>query len=221
MRLKSPKVIIFDMDGVIFDTEVLARRLWQSVFEDYGYSLPDATYKKVIGRTMDAARQVLIDEYGPELPMDIMFDEQDALYRKITAQPISQKPGVIEILEYLKQRNIPCAVGSSTYHEDVENTLCVNGLRDYFATVVGGDYVAQGKPAPDIFLKCAEYLQVEPANCLVIEDSNNGLRAANAAGMRTVMIPDLIPANEIDSDLEFTVCSSLCELKDLFTVVFS
>ncbi|MCL2379555.1 MAG: HAD family phosphatase [Coriobacteriia bacterium] len=210
------KAVIFDMDGVIFNTEVIARRAWRTVFEKYGFEFTDKTYKKVIGRTMEAAFQILIDEYGPELPMDEMSVKQDVLWQEATQGSIEQKPCVAEILNYLQQQGIPCAVGSSTYHDEVEERLRVNGLRDYFKAVVGGDYVPNAKPAPDIFLKCAEYLKMRPNQCLVIEDSVNGIRAANAAGMQTMMIPDLIPAGEVDNDLDFTVCASLCELKELF-----
>ncbi|MCL2680123.1 MAG: HAD family phosphatase [Coriobacteriia bacterium] len=203
------------MDGVLFDTEVLARHLWQEIFSEYGYTLPDETYKKVIGRTMEAARHILVEEYGPDLPMDAMFDEQDVRYRAALAQHVPQKPCVNEILDYLQLINMPCALGSSTHYADVITHLQVNGLRDYFTAVVGGDCVAQGKPAPDIFLECAKQLAVAPAHCLVIEDSNNGLRAANAAGMQAIMVPDLLAPKDTDSDLNFTVCASLCEVMDL------
>ncbi|MCL2437750.1 MAG: HAD family phosphatase [Coriobacteriia bacterium] len=209
-----PKAVIFDMDGVIFDTEVIARCLWREVFKEYGYDFSDATYRKLIGCTMHAAFQILAEEYGPELPISEMATRQDALWQEATAKAVPIKPGVIEILDFLKGQDIPCAVGSSTYHAEAEDKLQTNGLRDYFQTVVGGDYVAHAKPAPDIFLKCAEYLGFQPADCLVIEDSNNGLRAAHVAGIPAVMIPDLIPASEIDADLSFTAYNSLLDLLD-------
>ena len=207
-----PKAIIFDMDGVIFDSEVIARDCWRKVFSDYGYEFTDAIYKKLIGRSMPAAYQILTELYGSDLPINEMSVKQGALWQDATHDTVRQKAGVAEILDYLKSINIPCAVGSSTSHVEVEERLQNCGLRDYFQVVVGGDYVEHAKPAPDIFLKCAEYLKVAPKDCLVIEDSNNGLRAAKTAGIPAVMIPDLLPADEIDDDIHFVEFSSLLDL---------
>lgn len=211
--LHTTKAFIFDMDGVIFDTERIARRLWRRVFSDYGYHLGDDDYKKVIGRSMHATFQVFTEEYGPGLPIEEMVKAQDLLWQETTSGLISIKEGVVSTLDYLNALNIPCAVGSSTYQAEVEKKLSTNGLSEYFQVFVGGDSVDYAKPAPDIFLKCSELLGVGPENCLVIEDSNNGLRAANAAGIPAVMIPDLIPANEIDSDLSFVAYDSLLDLQ--------
>jgi len=209
------------MDGVIFNTEVLARRLWREVFKEYGYGFSDTTYKKLIGRSMPAAYRILSEEYGSELPIKEMAKKQDILWQEATAEAAEKKEGIHEVLEYLQSRGIPCAVGSSTNHVEVEKRLEQNGLRDYFDVVVGGDYVENAKPAPDIFLKCAEYLGVDPRNCLVIEDSVNGLRAAKAAGMQAVLIPDLIPFDEIDRSLFLVAYPSLTELQEFFKGIIS
>ncbi|MCL2402762.1 MAG: HAD family phosphatase [Coriobacteriia bacterium] len=215
--MQQPKAIIFDMDGVIFNTEVIARRLWREVFIEYGYEFSDETYKRLIGLPMHASYQLLTEIYGKGLPIEEMAKKQDTLWQKTTSGKKTElKSGVFEILDFLKSHEVPCAVGSSTYHDEVEERLKINGLRDYFDVVVGGDYVEHAKPAPDIFLKCAEYLNVQPADCLVIEDSKNGLIAANAAGIPAVMIPDLIPADEVD-DLEFVMYVSLRELEELLS----
>jgi len=215
MRTQNLKAVIFDMDGVIFDSEVLSRRLWREVFTDYGYSFTDETYRKLIGLPMHATYKLLAEIYGPELPIEEMAEKQDRLWQEKMCSPVELKPGVIEILDFLKEKDVPCAVGSSTYHDEVEERLKLSGLRDYFDVVVGGDYVENAKPAPDIFLKCAEYLKVSPADCLVIEDSANGLKAAQAAGIPAVMVPDLIPPSEVDSSIDFTINTSLLELRKL------
>jgi len=212
--MRLPKAIIFDMDGVIFNTEVLSRRLWREVFAEYGYDFTDTTYKKLIGRSMPAAYRILAEEYGPELPITELAEKQDRLWQEATTDFVEKKPGIHEILDFLNGISMPCAVGSSTNHIEVEERLALNGLRDYFDVVVGGDYVESAKPAPDIFLKCAEYLKVEPADCLVIEDSVNGLKAAKAAGTQAIMIPDLIPASEAAAEgLDFTTYASLGDLQ--------
>ncbi|MCL2537278.1 MAG: HAD family phosphatase [Coriobacteriia bacterium] len=208
----APSAVLFDMDGVLLDSEVLARRLWIKKFREYGYELPESTYQLVIGRTMAAAYDVFSERY-PDAPLDQMFREQDLEYRAEAAKGKQLKPGVIEALSWLREHGIPTAVGSSTYGDDVEAALQVNGIREYFDVVVAGDQVAHGKPAPDIFLKCAELLGVRPDQCIVIEDSKNGLIAAHAAGMEPVMVPDLLSAADVRAsvDFDFAVCDSLSD----------
>ena len=218
-QLSRPAAVIFDMDGVLFDTEQLSRRLWREVFERYGIDFSDELFLKLIGRTMDAVYKTLALELGSGLPLQEIFDEQEDLYKETTSLPMPLKPGVHELLDWLREQGIPCAVGSSTNHSEVEDTLAINDLRRYFPVVVGGDYVKHGKPAPDIFLKAAEYLQTEPANCLVIEDSNNGLKAAKAAHIPAIMVPDIVGPDEVDPDLQFTVCNSLFDVRDLLATL--
>jgi len=203
------------MDGVILDSEVLARRLWHKMFESKGLSLPNETYKLVIGRTMAATREVFEGAFGSGLPWDEMFEVQDRWYHEEAAKGVPLKSGVVEILEYLKSVDTPLAVGSSTCIADVKSCLNTAGVIGYFDVLVGGDQVDDGKPAPDIFLKCAKLLDVASADCLVIEDSKNGIRGANAADIPVVMIPDQIPAEDLDgAGLDFSVYSSLRELKE-------
>jgi HAD superfamily hydrolase (TIGR01509 family) len=212
--------VIFDMDGVLLDSEVLARRLWVEVFADAGYDMPESIYHKTVGRTMAASRQ-LFHEYFPTInavQMDELFRVQDALYRTQSAQGEQLRPGVVDLLDYLQKRGVVCAVGSSTYIDDVEEALTANGIRDYFSVVVGGDMVAKGKPAPDIYLKCLKELGLDAADCLVIEDSKNGLLAAREAEISAVMIPDLLSAEEIsepgfEAGIDFEVFASLAEIQ--------
>jgi len=217
-NINFPKAVIFDMDGIIFDTEAIARRLWQEVFVQYGSSYTDEDYLKVIGRDMAATKQILLDDYGSELPIDEMFDVQDKMWQEETSKDAPPlKSGVFDILDYLSDRDIPCALGSSTYFDEVSQRLERSHLRHYFSVVVGGDCVTHAKPSPDIFLRCLEGLQAQnpqlkAEDCLVIEDSRNGLKAANNARIPAVMIPDLITPEDVDDDIDFVVFSSLSAL---------
>jgi HAD superfamily hydrolase (TIGR01509 family) len=206
--------VIFDMDGVLFDTEQLARELWRDVFADYGIKPPDELYRQAIGRSIAGTMQLFDEAFGDCIDIQELDEKQEALYRKCISQTLPIKPGVFELLDWLRVRQVPTAVASSTYHAEVEGMLTRNGLRAYFSAVIGGDEVAVSKPAPDIFLKAADELGVDPAYCLAIEDSNNGLRAAQAAGMSTVMVPDLIAPAEVDADLSYQVCASLVDLRE-------
>jgi HAD superfamily hydrolase (TIGR01509 family) len=208
----SPKAVIFDMDGVIFDTERLARELWEKVFADYGYTLTDDCFKSVIGRTIEDTMQIFEDAFGHDIPIQEMDEKQEALYQDYINKPLPFKPGVFELIAYLDAHNLPKAVGSSTYTDQVKGILARNDILQHFQAVVGGDEVKQGKPCPDIFLKAAEQLGVAPKDCLVLEDSENGIKAANNAGIPVLMIPDLIPPEDIAPAAHFSVVQSLGEV---------
>ena len=133
---------------------------------------------------------------------------------KYNAGRMDVKPGAEELLKFLKQQGYPLAIASSTPTEIVRQELSAAGLLDYFDRIVGGDQVSRSKPNPDIFLRAAELLRTEPSRCIVIEDSFNGIRAAKAAGMRPVMVPDIVqPTDEIRQMAE-TVCSDLFDVID-------
>ncbi|MDR1413141.1 MAG: HAD family phosphatase, partial [Actinomycetes bacterium] len=191
------------------DTERLAREVWRKVFSEYGLEFTDDCYKEIIGRTIKDAMIILDKAYGHHIPLQELNEKQEALYQDYITRPLPLKPGADELLDWLAQNDIPCALGSSTYHDQVSAILQRNNLSDCFQVLVGGDDVARGKPAPDIFLAAARQLQVAPERCLIIEDSENGLRAANAAGAVTVMVPDLIAPMEIDTTLKFLTFDTL------------
>ena len=195
--------VIFDMDGLMFDSERTAREAWRDALAAYGIDLDDAVYLRAVGRTAAEARTVFVDAYGQDLPIsDIEADKAARLAAALHPAP-PLKPGLVELLDVIAGLGIPAAVASATAGPEVRHRLATAGLEDRFAVVVGGDEVAAGKPAPDLFLRAAGLLGAVPAGCVVLEDSEAGIRAAAAAGMIPVMVPDLVPPSP--------ECSRLCE----------
>ena len=205
--------VIFDMDGLMLDTETLAREAWFNTMRAFGIPLTDAIYLQVLGTTGAHTRRIFQEAYGADIPIDAMYAHKQAyIDDAIEMGRIAAKPGLIALLDWLDEQHIAKAVGSSTVRELVLRKLDVAGVRNRFDVIVGGDEVQHGKPAPDIFLKCAELLQAPPAQCVVLEDSDNGARAAHAAGMQCIIVPDLKPPADDVLHLADAVVNSLDEV---------
>ena len=201
---------IFDMDGTLLDTEKYYSMGWVAVAADFGKEeQPDLAWKACgLGNDQCVA---LVQEYYPDVDGKEYVRHIVEFAKKRAEQELSLMPGVPEILRFFEQHGIVMAVASSSETELVETYLKRTGIRHYFDAVVGGDQVAKGKPAPDIFLRAASLMGVPAEECYVFEDSPNGIRAAVAAGSVAVMVPDQIrPTDEIRS-LCAEVCGSLAE----------
>ena len=209
------KAFIFDMDGVIFDSERLYIDCCIEVAEKLGMDQIVETCHRCIGVTTEVTRAILLETYRDIDLVDRFREQSVALVRsKIDSGLLELKPGVRELLDFLRAKRCHIAIASSTRTDIVEKELADAGLIGYFSAVVGGDRAQRSKPNPDIFLKAAELLGEKPENCVVIEDSFNGIRAAKAAGMTAIMVPDqLIPDEEISKLADF-VLPSLVVVKD-------
>ena len=206
--------VIFDMDGIIFDTERLYIESWKVVAQEYDLNnVTDMAYR-VIGVNDIMSRKVFTDYYQGTRDYDQCRKRVSEVFHSRYDGKIPVKPGVHEILAFLRERNIPVALASSTRIETVQRELKEAGLYQAFDHIIGGDMIKQSKPAPDIFLAAAEKLQEAPENCYVLEDSHNGIRAAAAAGMHPIMVPDLLEVTEEMQELAETVCPTLYEAID-------
>ena len=205
------KAVIFDMDGLMFDTERLARDAWQRAMAEYGYALDDSVYLTAVGRTVDNACQVFVEALGPDLPIGDIEAAKARYLRDMLDAGLPLKNGLLSLLDGLEELRTLTAVASSTARAEVERRLFRAGLRERFHATVGGDEVAHGKPAPDLFLLAGERLGVAPADCVVLEDSEAGIRAAAAAGMSPVMVPDLVEPSAAVRELARAVVPSLSE----------
>lgn len=214
---KTITAVVFDMDGVLFDTERIYMECWREAAEPTGLQNVDEISKACIGRTLQGTKEVF-EAAKAEQGIDISFEElhEDCSRRfqeKEERDGLPEKPGVHEILEYLKQKGIPVALASSTRKAAVMEHLDRAGITSYFQKIICGDMVEHGKPAPDIYLKACEELGVAPGQALAVEDSFNGIRSAYAAGLYTVMVPDQLPPTEEILALVDKKCDSLTELQ--------
>lgn len=190
--------MIFDMDGLIFDTETLYQEAFLAAATAGGHDLPAMVIQRTIGVPWTRSRLMLLEHMGSDFPVDHYFTQVIGHFESLAATQLRLKPGVVELLDLLDQLEMPRCIATSSAHATVQSHLAVYGLADRFHAVIGhGDY-ANSKPAPDPFLTAAKRLGVAPTLCLTLEDSYNGVRSASAAGTMTVMVPDLLgPTPEI------------------------
>jgi HAD superfamily hydrolase (TIGR01509 family) len=186
--------VVFDMDGLIFDTEPLYRDAIIAAARDGGHDMPLGLYLNLIGLSVEATRTLLSERFREGFDFDVFWTMASKRFYEMAASQLRLKAGVVELLNFLDDARLPRAIATSSRHEDVRHHLSTHGLLDRFQAIVAhGDY-ARGKPYPDPFLKAADRLGVEPKLCLALEDSYNGVRAASNAGMMTIMVPDLLEA---------------------------
>lgn len=205
--------VIFDMDGVIFDSERAVYNAWLELADKYNIKDISKAYMKCIGVNSIMTQQIFIDYYGEDFPYNEYKDEISKNYHaKYSNGRLPLKPGVSELLISLKGNQFNIAIASSTRTGLVEKQLEEAGLRKYFDVIVGGDMVDKSKPEPDIFLKAADLLGILPQDAYVIEDSYNGIRAAFSAMMIPIMVPDMMePDSEMKEKARYI-------LKDLYAV---
>lgn len=186
---------IFDMDGVLFDTERLYQENWRAVAKERGITLPPEFTYAVSGASKANVDAAVKKFYRTDEPESVIAEVYGRMQLR-QESPLPIKPGVVAFLSFLKERHVKVAVASSTYQTQVEKNLERNGLREYFEIVIGGDSVTHAKPDPEIFFLAAERLSLPPERCFVFEDSYNGIRAAHAASCKAVMVIDLMQPDE-------------------------
>lgn len=193
------RAFIFDMDGTLVDNMAYHAQAWLTLLEELGSPLDGETFlRRTAGLRNPEIAQLLLGSAGVGSSRQIrLFQRKEALYRSLYAPHQRPLPGLLAFLAEAERRGIPMAVATSAPPENIPYTLDGLDIRGYFRVVVGGDDVARGKPHPDGFLRAAELLGVEPAACLVFEDSLNGLEAARRAGMSAVALTTTHTAEEL------------------------
>jgi beta-phosphoglucomutase len=181
--------VILDMDGLVLDSEATYCHAWRQAAADVGHALDEAFFEPLFGRHADDVVRALAERLGPNFERNTFFRAAERhWFDLIEAQGIPPMPGVEDLLELLRQRAIPFALATNSDGHYARQCLKRGGLHEAFTVLVTRDQVAQGKPAPDVFLEAARRLGVTPAQCVVLEDSETGLLAARAAGMHPVLI---------------------------------
>jgi HAD superfamily hydrolase (TIGR01509 family) len=191
---RKARAVVFDMDGLIFNTEALCRDAVMEAAAEAGHDVPLALYLSTIGMSGETSRLAFHEHCGEAFDFDLFWTAATTRFHAAINSQLCLKPGVVELLDFLDHAGVPRAIATSSRHEDVQRNLSLHGLLDRFPIVIArGDYV-RGKPGPDPFLRAAERLGIEPPSCVALEDSHHGVRSASSAGMMTIMVPDLLPA---------------------------
>lgn len=211
------KAVVFDMDGVLFDTERLCMDGWNQVAAKRGIEGMDEVARQCIGLNANDTKSLVLEHYGEDFAYDEFCSQVSKwMWDRIKWNGLPVKTGVNKILAYLKQAGIPMGLASSTRYASVISHLKEAGIVDYFQVIVAGDMIEHSKPQPDIYLLACRKLGVDPEDAYAVEDSPNGIRSAHAAGMKPIMVPDLIVPDDEMKELSFLICRDLLEVMRFF-----
>ncbi len=189
------KGAIFDMDGLLLDTERIYRDSWKIVAEEFGV-LYNPEFPKAVCGTSGSGKVAVVEKYYPEVDVNAFIEACRRHVYESVSRFVPEKPGMHEILDYFRKKKVKMAVASSSRMKIIKNNLQKVGVLDQFDAVVSGGQVERGKPAPDIFLEAARQIGCAPKDCYVFEDGRSGIKAGAAAGCDTIMIPDLTAPDE-------------------------
>lgn len=211
------KAVLFDMDGLMFDTERLTAKIWDQLGNEFGYGKVSAIMPETMGVRSDLSGEIFYRRFGQNFPYDKFIEKTKILSTQyVNEHGIPLMPGLFQLLEYLKASGLATAVATSTSRKRAMMYLNKAAVIPYFNKIICGDMVEKSKPDPDIYLKTAAALNIEPQECAVLEDSPNGAAAGIAAGMKTIMVPGLA---EPDEKLRRSLFACVKSLLDVIPVI--
>ena len=210
------KAVVFDMDGVLFDTESVCMKAWDYAGEVMGVGKAGYMVLKTLGMNADKAVEIIRTEFGAGFDA-VKFKQigKNYSYDYFNTYGVPEKPGLYEILNYLKNKGYKIALASSTSSQSVHHHLKEKDIEKYFDAVICGDMVEKSKPEPDIYLKACAQLNENPDNCIAIEDSKNGILSAHRAGLQVIMVPDLWQGEAETDSFLLAKCKSLIEIMSI------
>ena len=218
MHLPRPvKAVVFDMDGLLVDTEQVVFEAMKAAVLGLGLGpeMPFDLFKRMVGLPAGASDLIVVEHFGASFDLETWRGEVKRHFVGIAATGIALKAGVIELLDVLDAHDVPRAIATSSTREAVDHSLGQHGLVPRFHAIVSRELQTRHKPHPEPFLKAAEALRIDPADCLALEDSHNGVRAAAAAGMMTIMVPDLLDPTDEMHGLCVRIARDLHEVREL------
>lgn len=209
------KAVVFDMDGLLVDTEIVVYRAMQRASGAIGRTLPMETFRRMVGLQHEASDRIVMDHFGDGFDLQSWSDAVSLHFREEHAAGIALKAGVNEILDHLDALGLPRAIATSSSLDALHGSLGPHGVVDRFHALITRDVTQRGKPHPEPFLKAAQALGMAPEDCLALEDSHNGVRAAAGAGMMTIMVPDMLDPTEEMRSLCVRIARDLHEVREL------
>lgn len=214
--------LLFDMDGLMIDTEALSAQAWLQAARQLDIPLQQRHVDAMVGLAMPLCLRYLVDELGDaQLAQQLEAHSRQQYHQALHQQAIPLKPGITELLEWCQQRAIPRAVGTATQRQLADIKLSRTGLASYFEHTIAGDEVAHTKPAPDVYLQAAARLGIAPEHCIVLEDSAYGAQAALAANMRVIIVPDMQHPTPEMAKQALAVCQDLFAAQQLLEGMLS
>jgi HAD superfamily hydrolase (TIGR01509 family) len=219
MKLPRPVAgVVFDMDGLLIDTETVWRDVQLAEAQAQGLDLPLRVIESLIGQRWQVNHRILQDHFGPDFDVDGFIAAVSRRHAETCQAGVAVKAGVIELLDLLDALGLPRAIATSSDRRVVAERLGPGGLLQRFGAVITNEDCAEGKPHPEPYLNAARSLGLDPRDCLALEDSYSGLRSAHAAGMMTVMVPDLLPPTDEIRDVCTAVVESLHQVREALLI---
>ncbi|MFQ8706604.1 MAG: HAD family hydrolase [Thomasclavelia sp.] len=211
------KAVIFDMDGLMIDTERLAFEGYQHVLAKSGLTMSLNFYRKLLGKPVAGISELIYKEYGEDFDIKNTIKEiHEYMDEVFENKGIPLKKGLLELLRYLKEHDYKTIVATSSKRHRVDHIFKLAGLNPYFDDSICGDEVVRGKPDPEVFLKSCEKLGVKPSEALVLEDSEAGINAAYSAAIKVICIPDLKYPEPEFAGMAYKIMNDLLEVRDFF-----
>ena len=207
--------VIFDMDGLMFDTERMWATFWEPALAALGLPYKEGLAEAERGTAGETSRNIVRSFYGEDCDANAIIDSLHRVADKEFQKPVPKKPGLDELIAYLEAQHIPMVVASSSRMASILRHLNNWHMTDHFQALISGEQFTSSKPDPEIFLTAAKALGTVPAETLVLEDSYNGVRAGARGGFVTVMVPDLAPADDEMRSLYTAECKDLREVKKM------